>query len=176
MSKPNLDQVGNQILSSFDLLEAISNDNILNISNALFENQDEVLLYNKTVSDLKLDYDILKHYQDQPTLVNFDADNQANWFMPDEYKNLDIVNWVRSKIPPWDEKCLRVEEELQEFQSRNMINLLKWLKYFVDTCQEHNIFYGVGRGSSVASYVLYIIGVHSIDSVKYDLDYKEFFK
>jgi DNA polymerase III alpha subunit len=36
--------------------------------------------------------------------------------------------------------------------------------------------WGVGRGSSVASYVLFLIGVHRIDSMKYNLDYKEFLR
>ena len=35
---------------------------------------------------------------------------------------------------------------------------------------------GVGRGSSVASYILYLIGVHRIDSIKYNLDWKEFLR
>jgi DNA polymerase III alpha subunit len=57
-----------------------------------------------------------------------------------------------------------------------MINLLRWMKYFVDTCTEYDIVWGVGRGSSVASYVLYLIGVHSIDPIKYNLDWQEFLR
>jgi DNA polymerase III alpha subunit len=48
--------------------------------------------------------------------------------------------------------------------------------YLVDVMRENSVVWGVGRGSSVASYVLYLIGVHKIDSVKYNLDFKEFFK
>jgi DNA polymerase III alpha subunit len=54
--------------------------------------------------------------------------------------------------------------------------LLFYLKYLVDAMRENKIVWGVGRGSSVASYVLYLIGVHRIDSIKYDLDIKEFLK
>jgi DNA polymerase III alpha subunit len=57
-----------------------------------------------------------------------------------------------------------------------MLDLLRWLKYFVDTAKQRNIIWGVGRGSSVASYVLYLIGVHKIDSIKYKLDWKEFLR
>jgi DNA polymerase III alpha subunit len=57
-----------------------------------------------------------------------------------------------------------------------MIGLLKYIKYLVDTMREHKIVWGVGRGSSVASYALYLIGVHKIDSVKYGLDINEFLK
>jgi DNA polymerase III alpha subunit len=57
-----------------------------------------------------------------------------------------------------------------------MLDLLRWLKYFVDTCEANNIVRGVGRGSSVASYVLYVLGVHQVDSVKYNLDWQEFLR
>jgi DNA polymerase III alpha subunit len=50
------------------------------------------------------------------------------------------------------------------------------MKYVVDTLRNNQVVWGVGRGSSVASYVLFIIGVHKIDSVKYKLPINEFFK
>ena len=176
MSRIELDHLGNQILSTKDLLDAISFDTIEDIEKFAFNNKFEVELYNQTVKDLKLNYKKLRYHTHDDDLLSFDISNQQVWFMPEEYKNLDIIEWVRSKFPPWADECIRIEEELQEFKSRNMIDLLRWLKYFVDTCETNDILYGVGRGSSVASYVLYIIGVHSIDSIKYELDYKEFFK
>jgi DNA polymerase III alpha subunit len=57
-----------------------------------------------------------------------------------------------------------------------MLDLLRYLKYLVDTMRSKNILWGVGRGSSVASYCLYLLGIHKVDSVKYDLDIKEFLK
>jgi len=54
--------------------------------------------------------------------------------------------------------------------------VLHVMKYVVDTLRENQIVWGVGRGSSVASYVLYLIGVHKIDSIKYKLPIEEFFK
>jgi DNA polymerase III alpha subunit len=57
-----------------------------------------------------------------------------------------------------------------------MLDLLRWLKFFVDTCRKEGIIWGVGRGSSVASYVLFLIGVHKIDSLKYNLDWQEFLR
>ena len=70
----------------------------------------------------------------------------------------------------------RLIEELQEYRKRDMLNLLKWLKFLVDTMRQNQIIWGVGRGSSVASYVLYLLGIHKIDSVKYKLDFKEFMR
>jgi len=42
--------------------------------------------------------------------------------------------------------------------------------------RKNNLVWGVGRGSSVSSYLLYLIGVHKVDSYKYRLDIKEFLK
>lgn len=94
--------------------------------------------------------------------------------MPDEYKNLDIEGFLVHVCPK--ENYQRLIDELQEFRERNMLELLCWLKYFVDTCRKNGILWGVGRGSSVSSYVLYLIGVHKIDPIKYNLDWREFLR
>jgi len=57
-----------------------------------------------------------------------------------------------------------------------MYPVLKFLVYLVNICEENDVVLGVGRGSSVASYILYLINVHHIDSIKYNLDIKEFLK
>jgi DNA polymerase III alpha subunit len=57
-----------------------------------------------------------------------------------------------------------------------MIDVLKAMKYMVDVLKSNNVVWGVGRGSSVSSYCLYLIGIHKIDSVKYDLPITDFFK
>jgi DNA polymerase III alpha subunit len=75
-----------------------------------------------------------------------------------------------------DEQRDRVSQELELFISNGMYDVLYVMKYIVDTLRANNIVWGVGRGSSVASYVLFIIGVHKIDSVKYKLPINEFFK
>ena len=108
--------------------------------------------------------------------TTFDQDLQTTWFMPEDYQKLDIKQWVREQAPPWDPEATRVEEELAAFEHRNMLDLLRWMKYFVDTCRANGVVWGVGRGSSVASYVLYLIGVHKIDSLKYNLDWHEFLR
>ena len=68
------------------------------------------------------------------------------------------------------------EIEFDEFKKRGMLPMLKFLVYMVNELKRHNILWGVGRGSSVSSYILYLIGIHRIDSVKYNLDYKEFLR
>ena len=107
---------------------------------------------------------------------DYDRSLQSEWHMPDGYKTMDIEAWLKEQCPPWDPEATRLEEELTEFKARNMLDLLRWLKYFVDTCRSKKIVWGVGRGSSVASYVLYLIGVHKIDPIRFNLDWKEFLR
>lgn len=109
------------------------------------------------------------------SVKDFDTNKQQQWFIPDTYKNFDIQEFCISKCQSSIEQD-RVFEELAEFNRLGMQDLLKWCKYFVDTCTENNIVWGVGRGSSVSSYVLYLIGVHRINSIKYKLDWKEFLR
>ena len=101
--------------------------------------------------------------------------DSTNWFIPYEYKTMDIVDWLYQQCPT-PEIRERVVEELRLFAKHDMIPVLKTMKYVVDTLRANNVVWGVGRGSSVASYVLFIIGVHKIDSVKYKLPINEFFK
>lgn len=108
--------------------------------------------------------------------INFtqqDSDSGI-WYLPDEYKNIDIEGYLSYLCPK--ENYQRLIDELQAFRNRDMLDLLRWLKYFVDTCRKHNIVWGVGRGSSVASYVLFLLGVHKIDPIKYKLDWREFLR
>lgn len=108
-------------------------------------------------------------------IIEFDKANQSNWFMPKEYYDFEIVGFLLDKTSN-ETEYQRVVTELELFIQHNMLNLLKYLKYLVDTMRENNVVWGVGRGSSVASYVLYLLGVHKIDSIKYNLDIEEFLK
>jgi DNA polymerase III alpha subunit len=105
----------------------------------------------------------------------FDGALQSEWFMPDEYKTLNVHNYVLTKCNTQEETA-RCAEELAEFEGRGMKPLLQYMIYLVDFMRENDIVWGVGRGSSVASYVLYLIGVHKIDSIKYELDWREFLR
>lgn len=98
-----------------------------------------------------------------------------NWYMPDEYKNYPIYDFCLKQCDTIEKKQ-RLSEEFDEFDKRGLLPLLYYMKFLVDTMRNNGIVWGVGRGSSVASYVLYLIGVHKIDSIKYNLDFKEFLR
>jgi hypothetical protein len=109
------------------------------------------------------------------TVEEFDAVNQNAWHMPDEYRRMDIAEYILSLCDS-DNKLQRCGQELLLFQERNLFDLLRYLKYLVDILHANRMIWGVGRGSSVASYVLYLLGVHRIDSMFYDLDPSEFLR
>ena len=109
------------------------------------------------------------------TVEAYDQANQLRWHMPDKYQQLDIAEYILGLCRTQAE-LQRVGEELLLYQERNLFNLLRYLKYLVDTMRDNNVIWGVGRGSSVASYVLYLLGVHKIDSMFYDLDPREFLR
>jgi DNA polymerase III alpha subunit len=98
-----------------------------------------------------------------------------NWWMPEEYRTLNIEQYLLNLITTSQQRE-RVYAELEEFKNREMLPMLQFLVYMVTELKQHNILWGVGRGSSVSSYILYLIGVHKIDSIKYNLDYKEFLR
>lgn len=97
-----------------------------------------------------------------------------DWFIPKEYKEMDIEQFLISQCP--EENHQRVAEELKLYKKHDMLDVLKVMKYLVDTMRKNNIVWGVGRGSSVSSYCLYLLGIHKIDSVKYRLPISDFFK
>jgi DNA polymerase III alpha subunit len=105
----------------------------------------------------------------------WDQKNQTAWHMPDEYKNFNIIEFLLDKTTN-EEEYQRVVKELDLFYQYDMIDVLKYIKYLVDTMRHNKIVWGVGRGSSVSSYILFLIGIHKIDSLKYDLDIREFLK
>jgi hypothetical protein len=109
------------------------------------------------------------------TVKDFDHRNQGRWLMPDEYKQLDIAEYVLSLCES-ETALQRVGEELLLYQARDLFDLLRYLKFLTDLMQKNNLIWGVGRGSSVASYVLYLLKVHRIDSLHYNLDIAEFLR
>jgi DNA polymerase III alpha subunit len=97
--------------------------------------------------------------------------------IPQHYKELDVEKYIHDKLVQRDpDEIGRVEMELAMYKERGLFPVLQLLIWIVDTMRKHNLVWGVGRGSSVSSYLLYILGVHKVNSHKYRLDIKEFLK
>jgi DNA polymerase III alpha subunit len=119
--------------------------------------------------------DLVEHVTLQLSVEEFDQISQDNWLMPDEYRNFDIAKFVLDQCT-CETELQRAGKELLMYEKRGMFTLLQYMKYLVDVMRSNNIVWGVGRGSSVASFVLFLIGIHRINSLYYDLDIEEFLK
>lgn len=109
------------------------------------------------------------------SVPDYDALRQRHWHMPDQYQKMDIAAHVLS-LCRTDTELQRCGHELMLYQERGLFDLLRYLTYLVDVMTQNHVIWGVGRGSSVASYVLYLLGVHRINSMFYDLDVGEFLR
>jgi DNA polymerase III alpha subunit len=169
------DDLGIPRFTNRDLIDMIYNGNVDKCHVVLCDPSDDVDKFNNAMEAQGMS-PLQKYIPLDVDQKTFDSVCQSEWFMPDEYKELDVVAHLYSLCEGDDERFLRVNEELSAFQSREMFDLLRYMIYLVDFMRENNIVWGVGRGSSVASYVLYLIGVHRIDSIKYNLDWREFLR
>jgi len=165
------DDCGQQILTENDLCSMYLRDPERKIVKALVDSNitfDDVL-------DLENIPNLSVYTKPGMSPKLFDEKCQSVWYMPKEYFELDIAKHILD-LCQTDVELQRVGEELIMFQEREMFPLLQYLKYLVDTMRKYKIIWGVGRGSSVSSYVLYLLGVHRINSIHYDLSIDEFLK
>ena len=168
------DSLGLPIFDHQDAVDLIYQNRLAVLQDLQFEPHKEIEIYNESVKLTGMG-ETLHTYQ--PMLVDvkeFDQLLQSEWFMPNDAKNFDIESHIISITPVGCEQ--RVQEELAAFKQHGYLNLLKFLHYLVQNMRSSNMLWGVGRGSSVASYVLYLLGVHRIDSIQYGLDWREFLR
>jgi DNA polymerase III alpha subunit len=167
------DQYGRSFTDSNELCDLLYKNPKLDLSLFLVEDPQQ---FNKSRSELHADVPNLFGYVTLADSINeFDERFQRKWHMPDDYKQLDIAAYVLGLCKE-DYELQRVAEELLLYQERDLFDLLRYLKYLVDTLRKNNLVWGVGRGSSVASYVLFLLGIHKINSIYYELSVDEFLK
>jgi DNA polymerase III alpha subunit len=167
------DAYGQGYATSNELCDLLYVKPDLNINLFQIEDPEE---FNASVDALHAEINKLGLYESKRiSLDKYDQALQSQWHMPDEYKELDIAEYILS-LCTQDYELQRVAEELLLYQERNLFDLLRYLKYLVDTLRKNNLVWGVGRGSSVASYVLFLLGVHKINSLYYELSIDEFLK
>ena len=167
----NIDRFGQIIYNENDLCEIFLKNQSQTLKKVLVDCD----ITNPNILDLENFPELVEYQQSNLSTEEFDALQQSKWHMPNSYKEMDIARFILEQCAT-DAELQRAGEELLLFQERDMFDLLKYLKYLVDTMRENNIVWGVGRGSSVSSFVLYLIGIHKINSLYYDLSIDEFLK
>jgi DNA polymerase III alpha subunit len=105
------------------------------------------------------------------------------WNIPEAYKTLDVVEYISEKhlimTANFDEDDCnarddRLAAELKLFKKHGLFDVLRTVIFIINKLTTDDVVWGVGRGSSVSSYALYVIGVHDVDSFLYDLDINDF--
>ena len=171
--KPNTDIFSRSIVTEQDICNKLYFDPDFNYDHIPLSDVDT---YNTAINSLYLNMNHLIKIDDiDIKLEDWHYNNQQNWCMPNEYKNLDIAQWLLDQCT-CDTELQRTGQELLLFAQAEQLNLLCYLKYLVDIMRKNNVIWGVGRGSSVASFVLYLIGIHKINAIKYDLPIEEFIR
>ena len=180
------DELGIPRFSNKDLLDMIYTGHIDKCHVVLCDPNDDIDKFNKHAKEQGIS-ELKKYVPLDVDKGKFDNTLQSEWFMPNKYKAIDIKVWLLEKLQKelqsdslataqYSKEWHRITEEYTEYANRNMEDLLRYMIYLVDFMRENNIVWGVGRGSSVASYVLYLIGVHKVDSIQFDLDWREFLR
>lgn len=181
------DNLGIPRFTNRDLIDMIYSGHADKVHVVLCESSDDVDKFNAAMQEQGLD-PLQKYIPLDVDTKTFDGACQGEWFMPEEYQTYDLLSFFNVRVAQETGHSItdmrymqtpeyaRKEEELKAFQERDLVQLLRYMKYLVDFMRKNDIVWGVGRGSSVASYILYLIGVHRINPIQYGLDWQEFLR
>lgn len=121
---------------------------------------------------------------DQPISVKTGcAELDVSYSLPKRYAELDFTRYIEDEIIPrvpadelYADRMSRLVAEITFIEKHDMVNLIRTLVYVRDTLNEKRVVWGIGRGSSCASYLLYLMEIHYVDPVAYDIPMDEFFR
>jgi len=110
------------------------------------------------------------------------------WRLPDEYRNLNLENRIVGEfmkrqdellrkygVEKYDDAVVRIAAEFEQIEKRGMTEFMRTIIYVLDTFRKEGIIWGVGRGSSCACYILFVLGLHSVDCIQHEIPLEEFF-
>jgi DNA polymerase III alpha subunit len=165
---------GQAILSSDNLRELLLQGKSISHLNVIFD--DEITLFQKYQAELLSEtITFLGAPEEKLTFDEFHEKCAEEWIFPAIYQQIDVLSWLLNKCKT-RQQIDRVHEEYKLYEERDLVMLLRLFIFLVDYMRKNKFMWGVGRGSSVSSYVLYLIGVHRVDSLKYGFDIKDYLK
>lgn len=169
-----IDDYGDIKVSVDEVINGLLNG--VTTSNVYVTDEDEVNKYVESCTKLGIDGSklLLPVVHDMPS-DDYLKSKAKSWMIPKEYFDIDIIEYLSSRCTSEDQ-LLRVINELNAFIERDQVEILHVMIYIVDFLKENNIVWGVGRGSSVASFCLYLIGINRINPLEFDIPMSDFFK
>ena len=173
VAKARRNDHGDCIYDEQTIIEYLYQNPTTDIGKLYIENTEQYLA---ALQELGIDLPVIQQEQkhnEKP--ADMDLRLQSHWHMPDNYSKIDVLEYLLEKCQN-DQEQDRVKLEYELFEKKNFTKVLQFLIYFVDTLRANNVVWGVGRGSSVASFCLFLIGVHKINPLLYNLDHREFLR
>jgi len=164
---------GDCIYTEEDLIEHIYQNPTVDLSRFYIDQPEKYL---SALEELGLELPAIQgepEHNEKP--AEMDHRLQALWHMPEEYHSIDVLDYLLKRCQSAEEEQ-RVRDEYALFEQKGFTKVLQFLIYFIDTLRANNVVWGVGRGSSVSSFCLFLIGVHKINPLLYNLDYREFLR
>lgn len=169
-----INEYGQVVLSTEQMIDMMLQEGVIN--NVIISDDDEVAKYEKFSAKFYKEYNSIKRaIPIKVTPTQYFNDLSTKWIIPEKYYEYDIVTILSSRCKS-DVELERLVIELREFIKRDQVKIILAMFYLVDWLRENKIVWGVGRGSSVASFVLYLIGINRINPIDFDIDLSEFFK
>jgi DNA polymerase III alpha subunit len=165
---------GQAILSSNNLRELLLQGKNISHLNVVFD--EEISLFKEHQAELLQEtITFLEAPEENSTFDEFHQKCADEWIFPKIYQQIDVKKWLFDKCKT-NAELDRVELEYELYEERDLIMLLRLFIFLVDYMRKNKFIWGVGRGSSVSSYILYLIGVHRVDSLFYQFDIKDYLK
>lgn len=158
-------------------------DSTFNVDNILFAMQKHEVRYVNEITPQVVAYNRNVLPNERLTVKTECKPLTRYWTIPDDYKTMDMIECVFDRHDemvgrfPEHERTAREQrlaEEMCKYQEFGFNDVLRAITYVINTLTDHKQIWGVGRGSSVSSYVLFVLGVHDVDSFKYELDIDDF--
>ena len=171
-TKTTINDHGDVIFSEEDVIDILYTNPDFDISKLHLSDIEQ---YQNSLKELGVDLPLLHTAPNRTDIDLFDKENCEHWNMPEKYYQINVLQWLLDKCQT-DQEKMRVQMEYDLFEKKKFIRVLQFLIYFVDTLRANDIVWGVGRGSSVASFCLFLIGVHKINPLLYNLDITEFLR
>lgn len=165
---------GQVILPSDSLRELLLQGK--NISHLVVAEDEDIELFKQYQSDLLSEVITFSNPPEEVlTFDEFHEEKANEWIFPVIYQQIDVHKWLLDKCKTQQE-IDRVNTEYILYEERDLVMLLRLFIFLVDHMRKNKFVWGVGRGSSVSSYILYLIGIHRVDSLKYNFDIRDFLK
>ena len=114
VEKIKINETGDCIFTEQDAIDLLYTNPDFDISKLFFELTEQ---YNNSIKDTGLDLQQLQTVPKRPTPAKVDGTNIANWFMPQKYYELNVLEWLLNKCQNDTEKK-RVEQEYVLFEKK----------------------------------------------------------